>query len=210
MIIYKTTNLLNGKVYIGQDSHNNPNYLGSGILLIRAIKKYGRENFKKEVIDIAESLEDLNEKEIYWIKFCNCKTPNGYNLTDGGEGSTGFIFSEQSKRKLSEIRRGKKRKPCSEERKKKISEGCKGKNTGESNPAKRLEVRQKISKNNPNKRLEVREKKRKLKPEGFGQKVSERQKGKKRGPNKKKSKIRSDKGKKRGKQKKNLKEQNYL
>jgi hypothetical protein len=48
--IYKTTNLINGKIYIGKRSHENPEkdrYLGSGRVLIQAIKKYGRENFKK-------------------------------------------------------------------------------------------------------------------------------------------------------------------
>jgi hypothetical protein len=49
MIIYKTTNLINGKMYVGQDSHNNPLYLGSGKVLGLAIEKYGIENFKKEI-----------------------------------------------------------------------------------------------------------------------------------------------------------------
>lgn len=47
MVIYKTTNLINGKIYIGQDSKDRPNYYGSGKLIHRAIKKYGKENFKK-------------------------------------------------------------------------------------------------------------------------------------------------------------------
>jgi hypothetical protein len=50
MVIYKTTNLINGKIYIGQDSNDNKNYLGSGLKLKRAIKKYSKENFIKEVI----------------------------------------------------------------------------------------------------------------------------------------------------------------
>ena len=44
MVIYKTTNLVNGKSYVGMDSKNDPNYLGSGKLLKRAVKKYGRES----------------------------------------------------------------------------------------------------------------------------------------------------------------------
>lgn len=47
MIIYKTTNLINGKIYIGFDSHNNPEYFGSGKLIKMALKKYGTSNFKK-------------------------------------------------------------------------------------------------------------------------------------------------------------------
>jgi hypothetical protein len=46
MIVYKTINLIDGKIYIGQDLNNNPDYLGSGIYLKRAIKKHGRNNFK--------------------------------------------------------------------------------------------------------------------------------------------------------------------
>ena len=43
MIIYKTKNLVNNKIYIGQDKNNNPKYLGSGLILNRSIKKYGKE-----------------------------------------------------------------------------------------------------------------------------------------------------------------------
>jgi hypothetical protein len=45
MIIYKTTNIINGKYYVGKDINNSESYLGSGVLLKRAIKKYGKENF---------------------------------------------------------------------------------------------------------------------------------------------------------------------
>ena len=54
MIIYKTTNLVNGKTYVGQDSKNNKKYLGSGKILKSAIKKYGRSSFKKEIIEYPE------------------------------------------------------------------------------------------------------------------------------------------------------------
>jgi hypothetical protein len=87
MIIYKTVNLINGKFYIGKDSKNNPEYFGSGILLIKAIKKYGKDNFKKEVIEVCDSINDMNQKEKYWISFYN-STDNkiGYNISEGGEG----------------------------------------------------------------------------------------------------------------------------
>lgn len=71
MIIYKTTNLLNGKIYVGQDTRNNPYYLGSGILLNKAIKKYGRKNFVKETIEHCNSIKQLNEREVYWVKYYN-------------------------------------------------------------------------------------------------------------------------------------------
>ncbi len=67
MIIYKTTNLINGKFYVGKDASNNPNYYGSGLLLAKAIKKYGKENFKKEILEECQSLKDLNIREKYWI-----------------------------------------------------------------------------------------------------------------------------------------------
>lgn len=62
MIIYKTTNLLNGKIYIGQDRNNNPNYYGSGKLLKLAIKKYGKENFTKEILCVITS--NFEDKDI--------------------------------------------------------------------------------------------------------------------------------------------------
>jgi group I intron endonuclease len=107
MIIYKTINLINGKSYIGKDSKNNPNYLGSGIYLNSAIKKYGRENFKKEIIALCYTKEHLNFLEKFYIQFCNTKAPNGYNLADGGIGfDIGHGFTEEARRKMSETRKG--------------------------------------------------------------------------------------------------------
>ncbi|MCK9576236.1 MAG: GIY-YIG nuclease family protein [Candidatus Pacearchaeota archaeon] len=103
MIIYKITNLINGKIYVGQDSHNNPNYFGSGILINKAIKKYGIENFKKEIIDTANTTDELNEKEIFWIKELHAKDSNiGYNLTDGGGGTQGLVFTDSHRQHMSE------------------------------------------------------------------------------------------------------------
>ena len=87
MQIYKTINLINNKIYIGKDSHNNPNYYGSGKIIKYAIKRYGKQNFKKEILCECKNIDDLNRKEQYWIKKLNNRIPNGYNLTDGGEGS---------------------------------------------------------------------------------------------------------------------------
>jgi hypothetical protein len=85
MIIYKTTNLINDKFYIGKDTKNNPNYLGSGKYLHRAIKKYGIENFKKEILEACIDIKTLNEREKYWIKETNAQKI-GYNIADGGTG----------------------------------------------------------------------------------------------------------------------------
>lgn len=93
MIIYKTINLINGKVYVGQDSNNNPNYLGSGILLYNAINKYGKENFKKEIIEFCNTRKELNEREIFWIKKLDSRDRNiGYNISEGGTIGDQFTF----------------------------------------------------------------------------------------------------------------------
>jgi group I intron endonuclease len=81
MVIYIVTNLINGKKYIGMDSANNPEYLGSGYQIKKAIEKYGRSNFKKDILETCLTLEELREREIYWInKFSAVESPNFYNL----------------------------------------------------------------------------------------------------------------------------------
>lgn len=85
MVIYKTTNLINGKFYIGKDVKNKKTYLGSGKILKQAIDKYGKENFKKEILEYCIDLVHLDEREIYWIDKYNA-IENGYNLTEGGTG----------------------------------------------------------------------------------------------------------------------------
>jgi len=102
MIVYKTTNLINGKVYIGKDASNNPNYYGSGLLLAKAIKKYGKENFKKEILEECHSLEDLNTREKYWIASLNTTNRKiGYNIAIGGMG--GDTYSNQSESRKKQI-----------------------------------------------------------------------------------------------------------
>lgn len=116
MIIYKVTNLINGKCYIGQTSRKLEvrwkAHLGSShcTALHNAILKYGKDSFMVEQIDSAETQEELNEKEIYWIKFYNSLSPNGYNLSIGGNicGMVGAHHSAESKRKISESNKGRK------------------------------------------------------------------------------------------------------
>jgi group I intron endonuclease len=87
MVIYLTINLINNKKYIGQDSNNNPKYLGSGVYLTKAIKKYGKENFKKIILENVKDSSKLNEKEEYWIdKFNAFKSQEFYNLSKKGMG----------------------------------------------------------------------------------------------------------------------------
>lgn len=85
--IYRTTNIINNKIYTGQHRSRvfDPNYLGSGKLLLEAIKKYGRENFKVSMIEACYNFKELNEKEIFYIdKFKSKVTYGNYNISDGG------------------------------------------------------------------------------------------------------------------------------
>lgn len=83
MVIYITTNLINGKKYLGKDSKNRKSYLGSGKYLKEAIKKYGSQNFKKEIIEYCSNLDELNHREVYWLKKLQCKSDaNYYNVID--------------------------------------------------------------------------------------------------------------------------------
>lgn len=87
MEIYKITNLINKKIYIGKDTTSDPNYFGSGLLINRAFKKYGKKNFIKEIIDTTDDYDELSKKEIYWISQYNSTDREiGYNISPGGDG----------------------------------------------------------------------------------------------------------------------------
>lgn len=87
--IYKLTNLVNGKYYIGmhQTSNLNDSYITSGKLIKAAIKKYGIENFKREILHVFDNEHDmkLKEKELVVVN------ESTYNLCDGGNGGFGYI-----------------------------------------------------------------------------------------------------------------------
>ncbi|WP_024348460.1 GIY-YIG nuclease family protein [Lacrimispora indolis] len=89
--IYETTNNINGKKYIGQKKYdkrgNWKSYLGSGVILQKAIEKHGAENFSKRIIEECQSKEDLDIKERYWINFYDAvNSRNYYNIASGGDG----------------------------------------------------------------------------------------------------------------------------
>ena len=88
MQIYKITNKLNGKIYIGKDEKSNINYYGSGKNIKAAILKYGIENFDKVIIeDLISDRKTLQEKEKYWIlKYNSIDSNIGYNISNGGDG----------------------------------------------------------------------------------------------------------------------------
>lgn len=95
--IYRITNLINGKKYIGKHSSLSivNGYYGSGIAISKAIKKHGKNNFKKEIICVCKTEDDLNTREIFHIK--NEETfENGYNMTKGGEGKMGYKQTKES------------------------------------------------------------------------------------------------------------------
>lgn len=97
MVVYKVTNLINGKVYVGQTNGNNKYYLGSGSIILKAIKKYGRENFKKEILEECDTQQQLDDREIFWISFYK-SNEIGYNIMEGGNGGA---HSEETKIKMS-------------------------------------------------------------------------------------------------------------
>jgi group I intron endonuclease len=110
MVIYKTKNLINGKIYVGQDTKNNANYLGSGKLLKYALKKYGKDNFQKEILEYCKNIDELNEREKYWITELNSTNKEiGYNVTFGGQYGwmMGLKHTENTKLKYSIDRKGK-------------------------------------------------------------------------------------------------------
>lgn len=137
MIIYKTTNLINQKIYVGKDTHNNPNYYGSGKRLKLAIQKYGLENFKKEIIEVCDTLEELNTREKFWIKELNAIN-EGYNISLGGDGGDTISNNPRKKeigKKISESNKGRSiGKTNSKETREKISKALKGKFLGNKNP----------------------------------------------------------------------------
>lgn len=165
--IYLTTNLVNGNRYIGQHKSQNvkDDYIGSGILLTKAIKKYGKENFIKNILCTCNNREELNEKEKYYINFFDAvNSPDYYNIASGGEGGLnctkehlsqmlsgeknpmyGKHHSEEARKKCSEAA---KRQPhlkgvkkMSESAKKKLSEAHKGMKASDETKAKMSEMR---------------------------------------------------------------------
>ena len=91
--VYKITNLVNGKYYIGkhQTKDLNDGYFGSGKLIKAAIKKYGIENFVKEILFIFESEDEMNKKEAELVTEELIASGSVYNLCPGGQGGFGYI-----------------------------------------------------------------------------------------------------------------------
>ncbi len=100
-VIYLITCLVTGKLYVGQTTQKLAERISQhkcgDIYVDRVIKKYGwsDDTFKVEVLEECYSREQLDERERYWIAKLNCKYPNDYNMTDGGEGCSGKEISQE-------------------------------------------------------------------------------------------------------------------
>ncbi len=107
--VYETTNLINGMKYIGKCIFNRQNdwnnYLGSGTYLKRAMKKYGKDNFQREILFLAINNEELNELEELVIEISNAvESPNYYNLKKTSIGGDIFTYNPR-KEEIREMRR---------------------------------------------------------------------------------------------------------
>ncbi len=163
-VIYEFVNKINGKIYVGQAKdfksrlrchkyHTKSNKKNSPFYA--ALRKYGWDNFIINIIEECD-VEILNEREEYWIEEKNCLYPYGYNLMKGGNQ---YEMSDETKKKISESRKGIKfsdkhienlkkshmGNKLSEETKKKISEINKGKIHSE-------DTRLKLRYSNPNRK----------------------------------------------------------
>ena len=130
--IYKITNNINGKIYVGLHKYNldklDESYWGSGKIISRAIQKEGKENFSREILEWCYDRQTLKAREIYWINKLNARNSNiGYNLAPGGDGGD---LGEEIRKHQSEVQSGTNHwnygKNLSEETKRKISESHKG------------------------------------------------------------------------------------
>lgn len=141
--IYKTTNKINNKIYIGQhrSQEHDPSYIGSGKLIKRAIQKYGFDNFSNEIISICHSQKELDVMEINMIqKFNSTNKEIGYNITHGGQGGniTSSLPKEDYEKMIARM-------SVNNSGKNNPNYGNGNKIRGDKNPAKRPDVRKKIS-----------------------------------------------------------------
>jgi group I intron endonuclease len=125
--IYKITNTINNKVYIGKSKYDSPTYFGSGLKITYALKKYGRDIFKKDTIEECRT-DEVNQREVFWIDFYKSTLDEfGYNISKGGDGGDHYwsTLSTEARilhnKKISDSKLGKKQSPHSEETKKKMS-----------------------------------------------------------------------------------------
>ena len=143
--LYRITNLRNGKIYIGvhQTYNLNDGYMGSGKLLKSDYRKYGKECFRKEILEFFSNQEDMYMREYEVVNEDFISRSDVYNMSLGGGGTRmvgrpawnkGKHPSEESRRKMSEAHKGKVAwnkwkkgvQSMSEETRRKMSEAHKG------------------------------------------------------------------------------------
>lgn len=102
--VYKTTNLINDKIYIGVHRTENldDGYLGSGTYLNNAILKYGKENFSKDIIAICDTEEEMNTLEENLVNNTFITFFSTYNIKLGGNSSFGYLASKLGSLKIKE------------------------------------------------------------------------------------------------------------
>ena len=125
--VYQTTNLINGRYYIGKHNGNvDDDYLGSGKAIKEAIKKYGKENFTKDIIGTFQDEEQAYRYERLIVSYC-IKDSKCYNIAEGGCGITSEARKkdwekEEYRQKISET--------WDDDRRQKYSEMMRGRNLG--------------------------------------------------------------------------------
>jgi hypothetical protein len=123
--VYVTTNLINGKKYVGDHSTDNLNdgYLGSGNLFAKKVNEYGRENFEKEIIEFFDTKSEAFDAQEKYIKLYESHiSQKGYNISPKGGHNVGGCFSDET---LEKLRLGSKNHVKTKDHKKKISDGIK-------------------------------------------------------------------------------------
>jgi len=145
--VYETTNLINGKKYIGKHKGSiDDDYLGSGNCLLAAIKKYGKENFVRKILFIAKDEQEAYDKEKELIAFYHAvEREDYYNISSGqnlnssciNNTDRSYTKTPEYRQKMSVVCSGEKNgmygRHHTEESKKKMSENSIGKNTGKDN-----------------------------------------------------------------------------
>ena len=137
MIIYKATNKINNMCYIGQTRQelrfrikrhiSDAMKKNDKLYFHNALRSYGSDNFKWTILEVCMSIEELNEKEQWYIKHFNSLDPGGYNLNSGGKV---FIISEKTRKKMSESAKIANKYKMTDEVKAKISSSLTGRSTG--------------------------------------------------------------------------------
>lgn len=142
--VYEITNLVNGRKYIGKRSCHceisKDRYMGSGKALMKAINKYGINNFEKKIVFVCNSEDEAYEKEKEYIFINNAvRSKDYYNLCEGGKGVGSGEDNHRYGKKISEkhkeiLIKSNKNRIVSDETRRKMSESLKGKMAGENNP----------------------------------------------------------------------------